>query len=545
MNERSLTERLYVPNVEDWLEVSSKNYRSERTLTVKKLERGVILPARPVADDPFKCNGGVCDAELNFIDGHNDVIDNPWSGHYVLREAYDVKPDEIIESDDEVIYGGAMIYHFGHFITETLSRMWYVLQHPEAKQKIIFVVIQVNAMQIPRPWVNKLFDLLGITDEQILVVSRPIRFRSVIVPEQSLYFRASYTEEFLMPYRAILERIRPSAARKIFLSRSRDVLSMVHLSNQGYFEQFYHERGFIVVYPEKLSIIEQILLVAGADEIVTYAGTLSHWALFCKPGTKFTILTRVNDVSDFKQTMVRQSLINEATGVDWNIVNVARNFLFAAHGLGECLIGSTEHWQKYVLDRFGEHVDADEAIPQEIIDNYIERWCKFYSSEATLPYRVQTINHLRFENKSLKINLESGHPALCCQTYLDQVGWLPTSLEGEICGRSLVDSSIRAFRAYFIEPFCDVRYAVCYPDAGWTKPVSNGETAGVVETDTAICGLSMRLESTEFDIAWRLHVFGGNWSTWARNGEIVSCNYALNAVQIKVIPRGVSMKGAV
>lgn len=544
MNGRSLDERLYVPNPKEWIELNSRQYHSDRTLTVKKIERGVILPARPVANDLFKCNGGVCDADLNFIDGHNDVITDPWSGNYVLNGAYPVEPEEIIESDDEVIYGGALIYHFGHFLTESLARMWYLVQNPELDQKIVFVIISVNALQVPQIWVNKIFDLLDITDNRIIAVTQPLRFRSIIVPEQALYFRESYTDEFLMPYRAILERIRPSSARKIFLSRSPEVVSVVHLCNQGYFEEFYRAHGFKVVYPEKLSIVNQVALIAGADEIVTYIGTLSHWALFCKPGTKFTILLRVNEATDFDQTKVRQSLVNEASGVDWELVSVARSFLFALHGLGECLIGSTEHWKKYVLDRFGEHLDPDEEIPCEIADNYIERWCKFFSTPGLMPYRIKSIKDTIFENKALRLTLNSGHPALCCQAYAAQLGWLSPTIEGEICGLSLQDIDMQAFRAQFVQPFCDVVYAVYYADEGWTKPFANGQVAGDPNVDKAICGLSMRLDSTEFDIRYRVHSFGGDWSEWAYDGGVICSNYALNAVQIKVIPREVSTKGA-
>ena len=432
MSKRSLDERLYVPNPKEWIELNSKQYHSDRTLTVKKIERGVILPARPLNEhDKFKCNGGVCDADLNFIDGHNDVITDPWSGNYVLNGAYAVEPEEIIESDDEVIYGGALIYHFGHFLTESLARMW-----------------------------------------------------------------------------------------------------------------FYRAHGFKVVYPEKLSIVNQIALIAGAKEIVTYLGTLSHWALFCKPDTKFTMLMRVDDALDFDQTKVRQSLINEASGVDWELVSVARSFLFALHGLGECLIGSTEHWKKYVLDRFGEHLDPDEEIPCEIADNYIERWCQFFSTPGLRPYRIKSIKDTMFENKALKLTLDSGHPALCCQAYAAQLGWLAPTIEGEICGLSLQDIDMQAFRAQFIQPFCDVIYSVYYADEGWTKPVANGQMTGDLDGGKAICGLSMRLDSTEFDIRYRVHSFDSDWSEWTYDGGEISSNYALNAVQIKVIPRGVSTKGA-
>ena len=538
MSEQDLRKKLLVPNVGDWLKFCKKNYRRDRALTVKIVENGVILPARPVNEiDPFKCNGGVCDRDLNFVDGHNDVIDDPWNGNYVLRDAFEVKPDEIVTSDETVIYGGAMIRHFGHFITESFARLWYVVQHPELNTRIAFVAFKANSMQVHRPWINKLLDLMGIADERILIIEKPTRFRSIIVPEQSLYFRDCYSDEFFLPYKAILSRIRPGSARKIFLSRSSSLQSMVTLNNQEYFEEFYRARGFSIVYPEKLSISDQIALVSGADEIVTFLGTLSHWALFCRPQTKFTMLTRVDSTTDFHETIPRQCLINAASDTDWRIVSVARNFLFALHGLGECLLGVTEYWKRYVLERFGETID-DDNIPIEIVNAYIERWCKFFSTEIMLPYRIATLRKLRFENDAMRLQIAAGHAPLCYDTYIANFGWSARVLDGNIAGASTKPLSIRALRIYFLEPFLDVFYTVRYADDTWTTPVSNGAIAGAIDKDKTIRGVQIQLRSTDFDVLYSVHMFNGIWSDWAKNGAKLFADQDINAIRIKIVPRG-------
>ena len=533
MSKKNLSDRLFVSNPDAWVEACKKKYFSDRELTVKTVERGVVLPARPVqASDLFKNYGGVCDENLNFVDGHNDVVDEPWEGHYVLNGAYHVKPDEILETNDDVIYGGAMIYHFGHFMIETLSRMWFVIQHPELRLKIVFVELKVIDIQVLRSWVNKLFDLLGISDDRIAIITQPMRFRSIIVPEQAIYFRDHFSKEFLIPYRAMLSRIRSASARKIFLSRSADVVSIVHLCNQEYFEEFYRRHGFEIVYPEKLAISDQIALISGADEIVTYLGTLSHWALFCKPGTKFTILLRVDETPDLIQTMVRQSIINEASKIDWRMVSVERNFLAAAHGVGVCLIGPTEYWEQYVREQFDEHVDGDESIPMEIVDEYINRWCRF--TEPMFKTRVDTIKMLHTKNRALNIKLEQGRPALYCQVQQEQVGRLFPALEGDIIGLVRQPLGIQTLRFFFVRDFCNVVYSVCHLDGDWEEFKSNGETAGG-DDEKLICGVSISLDSKKFGVQYRVHVLGG-WSDWASDGHRVSANYAINALQFKVVP---------
>jgi hypothetical protein len=87
----------------------------------------------------------------------------------------------------------------------------------------------------------------------------------------------------------------------------------------------------------------------GADEIAANLGTLTHWAIFCKPGTKFIMLNRTsNYVTEIQTT------INKVFNVDWYIVDGSKNFLFADRSHGACLFGFNKHWKAFVADYFGE-----------------------------------------------------------------------------------------------------------------------------------------------------------------------------------------------
>ena len=88
------------------------------------------------------------------------------------------------------------------------------------------------------------------------------------------------------------------------------------------------------------------------------------------------MLTRV-DSDRLVPTRMRQSLINEATDIDWYIVSAARSFLYAEQGGGVCLLGSTEYFRRYVKEQFGETID-DAPIPTGIVSDYIRRWCRFF-----------------------------------------------------------------------------------------------------------------------------------------------------------------------
>ena len=367
MNDSELRRRLYVPNFEHWRKLCTKNYRSARTLGVQSVDNGVILPAIPIKQtDPYRCRGGVCDRDLNFVAGYNNQPPDQKNGAYCIDEAYSIEHSELEQSSDEVIFGGILVCHFGHFLTDCLARMWYAIEHPDDRRRFVFLMLKTSKLQELKNWVYQFFDLLGLSEERIVILDKPTQFSKVVVPEQSVRIKHDYTREFLLPFEHIAKRVRPFEVRKVFLTRGKTLKSQIHLCNQEYFEAFYRMRGFTVIAPEELSVTDQIALISGADEVATFLGTLAHWSLFSRPNTKWTFINRVDNI------VTRQCLINDAVGIDWHFVSAAMNFLYAEQGGGVCLLGSTDHWKRYALEHYGVRLDPNARLP-----------CRYRSSTIT------------------------------------------------------------------------------------------------------------------------------------------------------------------
>lgn len=69
------------------------------------------------------------------------------------------------------------------------------------------------------PWHDEFFKLLGMPPERVIYVDKPMQFRSITVPEESLYKKDYYTKEFIYPFRYICSNIQPADIKKIYLSR--------------------------------------------------------------------------------------------------------------------------------------------------------------------------------------------------------------------------------------------------------------------------------------------------------------------------------------
>lgn len=361
--------RLYVREQERWAQECAKQYWSERSLQVMTIEKGILLPPDNWNPQTGEFQGGVCESNGKFVAG---LFRNqpPHAGFYGISAAYPFAADELAYVDRDVIFGGILIGHFGHFILECLGRLWYVLERDEPHKTLVFL----TELEVC-PWFGDFFALLGISRERIIFVQKPTQFRKVVVPEEAVHSWYNYTQEYLRPYHYMTEQARKltgnkSLGPKIFLTRNRLSDSQTKCINEEYFCRFFAQQGYTMVELETLPLAEQIAIVNNAEEIVAIMGSLTHWALFCQPGTKFTMLTRTsNDI------LGSQCLINEAAQVDWYIVDTAMNLFYANRAVGVCLIGPTVYWQAYVKAHYGNW--QDDGSWKTAYHEYLREWTDY------------------------------------------------------------------------------------------------------------------------------------------------------------------------
>lgn len=376
---KDLTAGFYVQNVEAVKKKLLRKRFSDRKLEVKVIEQGMVLPAR-IIDGVWK--GGVCDKDFNFIAG-NIRTEPPkkttGGGQWCCVEySYTVDRKEIVKLDEDVIFGGTLIGHFGHFMMECWSHLWYVIQNPELKLKVLFISAAHGGY---KSWCDEFFKLMGIEKERIIYVKKATQCRSVIVPEQSQYISTHFTKEYLIPYQAIKSRVKPGKSKKLYLTRTQEEVLDKQKNwdsayfNEKYFEDFFIRHGFESICMEKLTIEEQISLVMGADEIAAVMGTLTNWIMFCKPTVKFIMLNRTHKIPHFQYLAC-----TAANTVNFYVVDVSKNFMNTVHAHGICLLGSTKYWKMFVADYFDESIsrDDDKAYLENSLNAYIDFWCRNY-----------------------------------------------------------------------------------------------------------------------------------------------------------------------
>lgn len=164
------------------------------------------------------------------------------------------------------IYLGWVFSHYGHALLESLSRCWRVGDFD-------FAVYHVPA-RIPN-FIADHLDRLGVPS--IISPTRPTRFERLIVPRQAF-------ELDIRAYRGFPGSLQGDGTgkekdtRPVYISRSR-----LPADRRGVVGEEVLERslaGYRVVYPEKLSVQEQVELFATHTTFAGALGSAMHNILF-------------------------------------------------------------------------------------------------------------------------------------------------------------------------------------------------------------------------------------------------------------------------
>lgn len=301
---------------------------------------------------------GIFSENLELMGTYLDSDDTSQLQQQRLTPNQKINLDTINKISETVIYGGLTIGHFGHFITDTLNRLWYPIKHREQKYKIVFIYYQHRDYNLGK-FQNEFIKLLGIDTERIVIIDEPTYFEKVVVPKQSVYWDSSYNKELLsLIYDTLVSNVTPNKYEKIYISKAKVNESDSFTVNEAYFESFFASKGYEIIYPEQLSVYEQISYMLGAKEIACTSGTLCHQVMFANQNIKLICLMRSNlDLG--VQFINRQAVMNIIKNVNCTFVDVSLNFLPLISVNNTHLIGPSKYWQDFLKNEYGIECDID------------------------------------------------------------------------------------------------------------------------------------------------------------------------------------------
>jgi hypothetical protein len=211
------------------------------------------------------------------------------------------------------LYLGPFMNHYGHFITEGLSRYW--LREAGAFDHIVgYPFMHNNGSILIQDFHRYLAGLLDIPIDRMAVLRSQTVFDEIVVPEQ-LWANNVHVNAHM---RELYERIRSrrvarGSRGRIFLSRA----PSARLGNPLVVEEIFASFGFRVIYPERVKIEDQLSLYANCEVLASLSGSGMHNCLFARPGL---MTIEVGDMRARRNPGFMQRAANELAQVEAHFI---------------------------------------------------------------------------------------------------------------------------------------------------------------------------------------------------------------------------------
>lgn len=239
----------------------------------------------------------------------------------VYRGAAGVAPSAFKRVAGRHLWAGPLFSHFGHFLTESLSRLWAA--RDGAVQSIVFSPKDLGRKRpTDLPGYQQMLLRRLQIDLPVQIVYEATEFEDLLIPGPGFGLgpMAAGTAEFRDFVRRIDTIAAPAGEGRLYLSRSALPPKAGSVLAERHLEMLLEAQGFEIFHPQNHSIDEQFAKFRSARQIIGPDGSAFHLAGFVtRPDQSFTIIKR-RSAKDYTN-IVRQL---EAMGAHVNVVDAIR-----------------------------------------------------------------------------------------------------------------------------------------------------------------------------------------------------------------------------
>jgi len=238
--------------------------------SVRVIKDAVIIPAISGLK-----GGGVCDAKGKFVEESTIWRDD--ARLYARAQVPDDVPGHLPGTH---LYGGILSWHFGHFIVESLSRLWAMDAPPEPYDSVVF--IPKGRADRERDSARFHDQVFGVLTPGMVpgVINVPTRVDRLIVPEQG--FGSGKLEAGLPEFRDFIANRTwpepdPDSPKWLYVSRlGLSSRKKGRVIGDHALAKHLESVGFTLFQPEKHSFEEQLKAYRGAHRLVFDDGSALH-----------------------------------------------------------------------------------------------------------------------------------------------------------------------------------------------------------------------------------------------------------------------------
>ena len=193
--------------------------------------------------------------------------------------------------NQKVIFAGYFVRHWGHFLMDCLGRSWALLDERFKDYKVAYLTR--NGQKIDGNY-KRFFDLLGVA-ERMIDVQQPTMFSEVIIPI-NLASEEYHSPLFFEPFRYVGRKVSNSieVPDKVYFSRLHFSSAKNKEIGERVIQNQFERNGFTVMYPEELSLDEQIAVFNKSETVVCVNGTIPLNIMFANQVNTLLVLNKMS-----------------------------------------------------------------------------------------------------------------------------------------------------------------------------------------------------------------------------------------------------------
>lgn len=255
---------------------------------IEPVEAALIAPVAPgdgLDCGVFRANGSFCELSRTRIS----------DSRFTARPA---RPDpaQAKRLEGRYLFGGIGRHHFGHFLMESIARLWAMEGRAEHFDGLIMLPFaQTDFGSVLRRRLLAIFEILGV-DMPLHLVKTPVIAEHLMIPAQGFGHLqwAVGTEDFRDFVRARVARHCPAQGpEKIYVSRSKLKHAHQRVDQEHRIEALMQEAGYTIFHPQRHPIMAQAQVYRAARVIVGGDGSAFHFAPFAmEEGTRVGLIQR-------------------------------------------------------------------------------------------------------------------------------------------------------------------------------------------------------------------------------------------------------------
>ena len=155
-----------------------------------EIEEGFILSPKIVRNER-----GILTWEAGVFDKQKQYVPNTSMREIPFENL--TFPTNCEQVDKTVIWGGLLYDHYGHFLLQSTTRLYYYLKHNPNNFPIVFAVYNTKIAR----YIWDFFELCHIAKDKVIFLDKTTQFKKIICPPISMEYEKNYNSNFLLPFR--------------------------------------------------------------------------------------------------------------------------------------------------------------------------------------------------------------------------------------------------------------------------------------------------------------------------------------------------------